>query len=139
AWDRHSRIATPSKSASSWWDHQCQVALDRYRLSRSKDDLKAFRASVRDAKYRYFNWRIRKIAEERKSPWELMGWHRERSLQIIQALELVDGQTLHTIDDAFNAFDRTYHSAEGLPVNTDVLYQIPREDCWVWSAFSQLE
>ena len=61
AWTKKSKI---SKHSKQWWTEDCSHSLDNYRSSRSLENWKKFKKSVKDTKRSFFNNKIQEISNK---------------------------------------------------------------------------
>jgi len=73
-WTKNAKRTRISRHSKQWWTQSCSMAISKYRASRSLENWKAFKATVKEAKRSYFNSKILEIANSRRGPWELMNW-----------------------------------------------------------------
>ena len=71
AWSKNAKKSRISKHSKQWWSDDCKRSLDNYRSSRSLDNWKKFKNSVKNAKRSFFDDKIQEIANKSQGPWEL--------------------------------------------------------------------
>jgi len=74
AWDKHSKMVRIMKYSKSWWNDKCNHDLETYRSTRSLDDWKVFRRTVKSTKRTFFDLKIQEIANKKQGLWKLMSW-----------------------------------------------------------------
>jgi len=50
AWEKNSKLVNISRHSKSWWNNECNWCLRNYRTSRSLEDWKIFRKTVKTTK-----------------------------------------------------------------------------------------
>jgi len=60
---------------------------DAYLHSRSLDNWKKFRGTVKKMKQKFFNEKMNEITNKRCGPWKLMNWVKKRKLSTIKAIQ----------------------------------------------------
>jgi len=58
AWEKNSKLVNISRHSKSWWNNECNWCLKNYRTSRSLEDWKIFRKTVKTTKWSFFNLKI---------------------------------------------------------------------------------
>jgi len=71
-WSKNTKRSRISKHSKQWWSNSCSLALNNYRSSRSRDNWKVFKSTVKEAKQSFFNSKIQEITNKSRGPWELM-------------------------------------------------------------------
>ena len=72
AWGKNAKKLTISKPSKQWWSDECKRSLDNYRSSRSLENWKKFKKTIKDVKRFFFNNKIQEIVNKSRGPWELM-------------------------------------------------------------------
>ena len=72
SWSKNAKKSKISKHSKQWWLDSCSRALNTYRTSRSHENWKSFKTTVKDAKRIFFDDKIQEIANKSRGPWELM-------------------------------------------------------------------
>ena len=66
AWDKHLKMVKITKHSKSWWNNKCSHGLETYRTTKSLNDWKAFRRTVKFTKRTFFDLKIQKIANKKQ-------------------------------------------------------------------------
>ena len=85
-WSKNTKRTKISKHLKQWWSQSCSLAINKYRASRSRENWKTFKLTVKETKCSFFDNKIRKIANSRRGPWELMNWVKKRRLPATEAI-----------------------------------------------------
>ena len=67
-WNKNSKHVKITKHSKSWWNKECNHALNNYRITRSLEDWKTFKSKVKSFKCNFFDTRIQEIANKSCSP-----------------------------------------------------------------------
>jgi len=67
-WYKHVGVIKITRQTKDWWNDKCQMKLRRYRSSKSIEDWKSFRRTVKITKRSFFNNKIQEIASKNKRP-----------------------------------------------------------------------
>ena len=86
AWTKNAKTSKISKHSKQWWLDDCKRSLDNYRSSRSIDNWKKFKNSVKNAKQSFFNDKIQEIVNKSQGSWELTNWIKRRKLPAIETI-----------------------------------------------------
>ena len=86
AWGKNTQKSKISKHSKQWWSDKCKRSLDNYMSSRSLENWKKFKKTVKDVKRSFFNNKIQEITNKSQGPWELMNWIKRRKLPAIEAI-----------------------------------------------------
>ena len=121
-----------------WWSQSCSSAINKYRASRSQENWKAFKATVKETKRSFFDNKILKIANSRRGPWELMNWVKKRRLLMTEAIKF-NGSPCLSLDSLWNALYNSFNNALHCQVNVNILNEIKHKPCQSWSPFSSQE
>ena len=71
-WKSNAKQAQITKHSKSWWSEECNCTLNNYRITRSLDNWKLFKSTVKSTKCTFFDNKIQEIANKKSSPWELI-------------------------------------------------------------------
>ena len=138
AWAKNTKKSKISKHSKQWWSDECKWSLKNYRASRSLENWKKFKTTVKNVKRSYFNDKIQEIVNKSRGPWELMNWIKRRKLPAIEAINH-NGQPCLTLDSLWNALHKTFNSAQNRQVDLNILDEIKRKPPQKWSLFSKSE
>ena len=86
-WYKNAKKSKFSKHFKQWWTDSCQIALNSYRTSKSRENWKTFKLTIKEAKWSFFNNKIQEIANKSHGPWELMNWVKKRKPPATEAIE----------------------------------------------------
>jgi len=86
AWSKNAKKSRISKHSKQWWSDDCKRSLNNYRSSRSLDNWKKFKNSVKNAKQSFFNDKIQEVANKSRGLWELTNWIKRRKLPAIETI-----------------------------------------------------
>ena len=86
-WAKNSKIINITKHSKSWWDTNCNIDLEKYRLSRHIENQKLYKKTVKNTKHMFFNLKIQEIAIKRCGSWKLINWVNKRKLLAIKAIK----------------------------------------------------
>ena len=86
-WSKNTKRSKISKHSKQWWSDSCSWALNNYRESRSRDNWKSFKSTVKETKRSFFDNKIQEIANKSRGPWELMNWVKKRKLPATEAIK----------------------------------------------------
>ena len=67
-WTKNSKIVNITVHSKSWWNTKCSNNLEVYRSSRSLEDWKQFKRTVKDMKQSFFNLKIQEISNKKRGP-----------------------------------------------------------------------
>jgi len=87
AWNKHLKMVRIMKHSKSWWDDKCSYDLETYRLTKSLDDWKTFRKTIKSIKRMFFDLKIQEIANKKQGLWELINWINKRKLPAIKTIK----------------------------------------------------
>jgi len=97
AWTKNAKKLKISKHSKQWWSEECKWSLDNYRSSRSLENWKKFKKTVKDVKRFFFDNKIQEITNKSRGPWELTNCIKRRKLPAIEAINH-DGHPCLTLD-----------------------------------------
>jgi len=63
-WSKNAKKSRICKHSKQWWSDSCSTALNNYRTTRSRENWKLFRATVKEAKHSFFDSKIQEIANK---------------------------------------------------------------------------
>ena len=72
AWNVNARRVNNIKYSKKWWNEDYNCSLNKYRESRSLEDWKSFKRTVKTTKRSFFDIKIQKVANKSCRPWKLM-------------------------------------------------------------------
>jgi len=136
AWAKNVKKVKISKHSNQWWSDECKRSLENYSASRSLENWKKFKTTVKNVKRSYFDDKIQEIANKSRGPWELMNWTKQRKLPTIEAINH-DGQPCLTLDSLWNALHKSFNSAQNRQVDLNILGKIKCKPSQKWSPFSR--
>jgi len=67
-WSKNAKRSRISKHSKQWWSDSCSLALNNYRSSRSWDNWKVFKLTVKEAKWSFFDNKIQEITNKSRGP-----------------------------------------------------------------------
>ena len=138
AWAKNAKKLKISKHSKQWWSNKCKWSLENYRASKSLENWKKFKITVKNVKRSYFDDKIQEIVNKSRGPWELMNWIKQRKLRAIEAINY-DGQLYLTLDSLWNALHKSFNSAQNRQVDLNILNKIKCKPPQKWSPFSKSE
>jgi len=86
-WSKNAKRSKISKHSKQWWSNLYSLTLNNYRMSKSRDNWKSFKATIKEAKHSFFDNKIQEIANKSQGPWELMNWVKKRKLPVIKEIK----------------------------------------------------
>ena len=137
-WSKNTKISKISKHSKQWWSNSCSLALNNYRMLRSRDNWKSFKATVKEAKRSFFDNKIQEIANKSQGPWELMNWVKKRKLSTTEAIKYNSIPCLSP-DSLWNALHNSFNTAFHRQVDISILNEVKRKPCQIWNPFSRYE
>ena len=137
-WNWNAKPTNITKHSKSWWDYNCNRELEKYRTSKSLKDWKSFRKTVKNTKRMFFDLKIKKIANQRKEPWELMNWVNKRKLPVLEAIKF-NSQPCLKLDDLWQALHSTFNTAQLRIIDCDVLDELRLFLSLIWTHFTKEE
>jgi len=137
-WTKNAKRTRISKHSKQWWSQSCSSAINKYRASRSLENWKAFKSTVKESKRSFFDNKILEIANSRCGPWELMNWTKKRKLPATEAIKF-NGSPCLSLDSLWNALHNSFNNALHCQVDVNILNEIEHKPCQPWSTFSSHE
>ena len=67
-WKSNAKWVWITKHSKSWWNNECNCALTNYRSSRSLENWKIFKRTVKPTKQTFFDHKIQEIANKKYRP-----------------------------------------------------------------------
>ena len=123
AWTKHAKRSKVSKHSKQWWTNSCSIALNNYRMSRSRDSWKTFKSTTREAKRSFFDSKIKEITNKSRGPWELMNWVKKRKLPATKAIKY-NGSPCLSPDSLWTVLHNSFNTAFHCQVNVNILNEI---------------
>jgi len=65
AWRANSKRVKIMRHSKSWWNKECSLALNNYRMTRSLENWKIFKSKVKTTKQSFFDVKIQEIANKK--------------------------------------------------------------------------
>ena len=137
-WLKNSKRSKISKHSKQWWSQSCRSAISKYRESRSCDDWKAFKTTVKETKRTFFDNKICEIANNKRGPWELMNWIKKRRLPTMEAIKF-NGSPCLSLESLWNALHSTFNNALHCQIDASILNEIENKPYQQWRSFSAHE
>ena len=137
-WSKNAKRSRILKHSKQWWSNLCSLALNNYRSSRSQDNWKFFKSTVKEAKRSFFDSKIQEIANMSQGPWELMNWVKKRKLPATKAIKY-NGIPCLSPNSLWNALYNSFNIALHHQVDFNILNKVERKPCQVWNPFSRYE
>ena len=138
AWTKNAKRSRISRHSKQWWLDDCKRSLDNYRSTRSFENWKKFKNSVKDAKQSFFDDKIQEGANKSRGPWELFNWIKSRKLLAIEAI-YHNNQPCTTLDNLWNALHSSFNTMLNRHVDLNILNEIERKPSQQWNSFSKAE
>jgi len=138
AWKLNAKQVQIMKHSKSWWNEECNRTLNNYRITRSLDNWKLFKSTVKSTKRIFFDDKIQEIANKKHRPWELMNWVNKHKLPAIESIKYNNHQCLE-IDNLWNVLHSTFNMALHCQVNVNILNEITDKLILSWPTFSKVE
>jgi len=137
-WFKNAKRSRISKHSKQWWSSLCSMALNNYRMSRSRDNWKSFKSTVKEAKRSFFDSKIQEIANKSQGPWELMNWVKKRKLPATKAIKYNNMPCLLP-ESLWNTLHNSFNTAHYRQVDLSILNEIEYKPCQKWPPFSRFE
>ena len=138
AWTKNAKKSRISKHSKQWWSDGCKRSLNNYRSSRSLDNWKKFKNSVKNAKQSFFDDKIQEVANKSQGPWELTNWIKRRKLPTIETINH-NNRLCFTLDSLWNALHSSFNTTLNHHVDLNILNEIEHKPSQQWSSFSRTE
>ena len=137
-WYKNAKKSKFSKHSKQWWTDLCWIAINSYRTSRSRENWKTFKSTIKEAKQSFFNNKIQEIANKSHGSWELMSWVKRRKLPATKAIEYNNRPCLTPIS-LWDALHNMFNMALHRQVDINILNEIDHKPSQVWMPFSRYE
>ena len=111
-WYKNAKKSKFSKHSKQWWTDLCRITLNSYRTSKSQENWKTFKSTIKEAKQLFFDNKIQEIANKSCGPWELMNWVKRRKPLATEAIKYNNRPCLtpNSLWDAlYNMFNMALH------------------------------
>ena len=138
AWGKNAKKSKISKHSKQWWSDECKWSLDNYKSSRSLENWKKFKKTVKNVKRSFFDDKIQEIANKSRGPWELMNWIKRIKLPTIEAINHNCHPCL-TFDSLWNTLHSSFNTALNRQVDLNILNKVEHKPSQGWSLFSKNE
>ena len=137
-WYKNTNKSKFSKHSKQWWTDLCRIALNSYRISKSRENWKIFKSTIKEAKRSFFDNKIQEITNKSRGPWELMNWVKRRKPPATEAIEYNNRPCL-TPNSLWDTLHNTFNMALHRQVDTSILNEIDHKLSQVWIPFSRYE
>ena len=137
-WSKNAKRSRISKHSKQWWSDSCSLALNNYRSSRSRDNWKVFKSTVKEAKRSFFDSTIQEITNKSRGPWELMNWVKKRKLPATEAIKY-NGSPCLSPNSLWNTLYNSFNTALHCQVDLSILNEVECKPCQIWNPFSRYE
>ena len=137
-WSKNAKKSRISKHSKQWWSDSCSTALSNYRSSRSRENWKAFKTAVKEAKHSFFDNKIQEITNKSRGLWELMNWVKKRKLPATEAIKFNNSPCL-TPESLWPALHNSFNTALHRQINPSVLDEVKCKPRQTWTPFSRFE
>jgi len=138
AWNKHFKPRHITRHSKEWWNQECTDNLNFYRLQDDIAAWKTFKSNIREAKQKFFDEKILKIATSNKRPWDLMNWVKKRTLPAIETITY-EKRPCNMLLSLWNALYCSYNSATNQLVNLTIFNNLPKCNNIDWPPFSEQE
>ena len=133
-WYKNAKKSKFSKHSKQWWTESCWIALNSYRTSKSQENWKTFKSTIKEAKQSFFDNKIQEIANKSRGPWKLMNWIKRRKLPATEAIKYNNCPCL-TPNSLWDALHNTFNMALHRQVDINILNEIDHKPSQVWMPF----
>ena len=116
SWHKFSKNVDITKYSKAQQNNKCSVKLNTYCFSKSLDDWKEFKRTVKNTKHTFFNDKIQEIASKNKRSQKLINWIEKCKLLATQVLQY-NRQPCIELKDLQQALYQTFNSAQNWQVN----------------------
>ena len=123
AWRKNSKLVNVTRYSKSWWNKDCNWSLRNYRTSKTFEDWKIFKKTVKSSKRSFFDLKIQEITNKKQGLWELMSWVNKCKLSAIEVIKYND-QSCLTIDALWDALHSTFNTALYCQVGISILDEV---------------
>ena len=137
-WYKNAKKSKFSKHSKQWWTDSCRIALNSYRTSRSRENWKTFKSTIKEAKQSFFDNKIQEITNKNHGSWELMNWVKRKKLLATEAIEYNNRPCL-TPNSLWDALHNMFNMALHRQVDINILNEIDHKLSQVWMLFSRYE
>ena len=126
------------KHSKQWWSDLCSWALNNYRTSRSCENWKSFKMTVKEAKRTFFNDKIQEITNKSQGLWKLINWVKSRKLPAAEVIKH-NGRPCLTPENLWNLLHSSFNTALHQQVDFNILDEIDYKPTQKWNPFSKFE
>ena len=137
-WATYAKKNTVIARSKKWWNNKYRTTLETYRRTGEHLDWFSFCSVTRQAKRKFFDNRIAKIASTNKQPWDLMSWVKQHKLPAVEAI-CFQGQPCNDLPDLWRALYQSYNATANHSVDQSVLDEVSSQATCSWVPFSLLE
>lgn len=78
-WESNAKPSKICSRSKTWWNTKCTEAIRTFRAGRRRDNYCRYKATMKEAKYNFFDNHIKEIATKNQRPWDLMECTKQRS------------------------------------------------------------
>ena len=137
-WMKNSRIVNITRHSKSWQNKNCNKYLARYRSSKSIEDWKTFRKTVKNTKWSFFDLKIQEIANKKHSSQELISQINKCKLPAIKIIKY-NGQPCLDLEDLWQALHSSFNTAQFCYIDESVLNKLGSYSSSSWTLFAEKE
>ena len=138
AWNANARRVNIMKHSKKWQDEDCNHSLNKYRESRSLEDWKLFKRTVKITKRSFFNIKIQKVTNKSHGPWKLVNLVNKHKLPAMEAIKY-DNQSCLLLDSLWNALYSFFNTTLHCQIDINILDEIRSKQVSTWVPFSKEE